>query len=162
MPKQLFETIACFDESRVAWITDAVIPLQPILQCLATDIARTDERRSGKATVFPKTGEEIRFEMEAALRGLKDPNLRALRLQQHQQPKGFRIGYIKIIAGQKADARQLASAIVGRQSVVQIGQQQTQTGHFGECDGNVDFVSLPNRCAQIGKKGVIAAGNQLV
>ena len=58
--------------------------------------------------------EQIGFHVKAGTCCFKHPNLRALRLQQHQEAQRIRVGHIQIVAGNHPYTRGLARAAFTR------------------------------------------------
>ena len=87
MTKQGFKKRAGFEKAIVAGVVDAVVPFQAVLERLAADVARANKCRAMKVAIIIEVGEQVSLHVKAAARRLEHAHLRALLLQQHQQPQ---------------------------------------------------------------------------
>ena len=162
--EQFFEAGAGFDETVVTGVVDAVIPFQPVSEGRATDVAGADEHRAVHRAGLGEVGEQIGLHVKAASARLEDPHLRAVFLEQHQQPQCLGVGDVEIVAGKDADARGgTRFGGLALERVVQIGQQQAQPASFDEGHRQVDLVRARDRVAKLRQEGMLRlAGEQTI
>jgi hypothetical protein len=160
--EDLLEPGARFEEAVVAGVLDAVVPLQPVGERLAADVAGADEGGAAQLVVRAEAGEQVGLQVEAGAGGTEHARLGALFLQQHQQAQRLGVGHVEVVAGDDTDAGRGAGGFLGSaEGGVEVGEEHPQAGDLHEADGEVDIVGVGDRVAELREEGVgMLAGDE--